>query len=57
MQKMKSLSLMVLKLWRRLKFTTDRQTIKQTGQKQYAPDHSIKRPKKVKKLFSLTCKL
>ena len=49
MPNMKSLSLTVQMLWRRLKFTTDRQTYrqadsnsdrqtnKQTGQKQYAP--------------------
>ena len=36
------LSLTVQKLQRRLKLTTDRQTNKQTGQKQYAPDHSIR---------------
>ena len=36
MPNMKSLSLMVQKLKRRLKLTTDRQTNKQTGQKQYA---------------------
>ena len=44
MPNMKSLSLTVQKLERRLKFTTDRQTDRQadrqTGQKQYAPDHS-----------------
>ena len=32
---------MVQKLKQRLKLTTDRQTNKQTGQKQYAPDHLI----------------
>ena len=39
---MKSIPLTVQKLQRRLKLTTDRQTEKQTGQKQYAPDHSIR---------------
>ena len=38
MPNMKSLSLTAQKLKRRLKLTTD----KQTGQKQYAPDHSIR---------------
>ena len=43
MPNMKSLSLRVQKLQRRLKLTTD----KQTGQKQYAPDHSIRGHKNI----------
>ena len=62
MPNMKSLSLTVQKLQRRLKLTTDRQTDKQTnrqtdrrtGQKQYAPDHSIRGHKKVE-LSYCTC--
>ena len=54
MSSMKSLSLTVQKLQRRLKLTTDRQTNKQTdkqtdrqtGQNKYAPDHSIRGHKK-----------
>ena len=46
MPNMKALSLVVQKLEQMLKLTTDkqinRQTNKQTGQKQYAPDYSIR---------------
>ena len=47
MPSMKSLSLTVQQLSRRLKLTTDKQTNKQTGQKQYAPDHSVRGHKKL----------
>ena len=51
MPNMQPVSLTVQKLQWMLKLTTDKQTNRQTGQKQYAPNHSIRGHKKTFHFF------